>query len=354
MCESVKKIKNCKVNFRKQTLNNKNILITGGTGSFGKAMVDFIIENYKPKKILIYSRDEQKHFEMQKKYPEKKFNMRYLIGDIRDKERLLFATKEVDIVIHAAAMKHVSLGEYNPFEVVKTNILGSQNVIDACIANKVLKVIALSTDKASSPINLYGASKLTSDKLFTNANNYLGKSKTIFSVVRYGNVMGSKGSIIPIFINQFKNNQNLRVTDKKMTRFNITLGHSVKFVDTVYRKMFGGEVFVPKLKSYKILDLAAAISDDYPVVFTGIRPGEKIDEEMISEDESLNTLEFKDFYIIMPSSSYSEKNKLFFMKRYRKFKEIKKPFSYRSNNNKFLSVKEIRKLIERNSRTFVF
>jgi UDP-N-acetylglucosamine 4,6-dehydratase/5-epimerase len=335
-------------------LNNKNILITGGTGSFGKAMVDFIIKNYKPKKILIYSRDEQKHFEMQKKYPEKKFNMRYLIGDIRDKERLLFATKEVNIVIHAAAMKHVSLGEYNPFEVVKTNILGSQNVIDACIANKVHKVIALSTDKASSPINLYGASKLTSDKLFTNANNYLGKSKTIFSVVRYGNVMGSKGSIIPIFINQFKNNQRLRITDKKMTRFNITLGQSVEFVDSVYRKMFGGEVFVPKLKSYKILDLAAAISDDSPVVFTGVRPGEKIDEEMISEDESLNTLEFKDFYIIMPSSSYSEKNKFFFMKRYQKFKEIKKAFSYRSNNNKFLSVKEIKKLIERNSHTFVF
>ena len=335
-------------------MNNKNILITGGTGSFGKSMVDFIIKNYRPKKIHIYSRDEQKHFEMQKNYPENKFNVRYLIGDIRDKGRLLFATKDVDIVIHAAAMKHVSLGEYNPFEVVKTNILGSQNVIDACISNEVSKVIALSTDKASSPINLYGASKLTSDKLFINANNYLGKLNTIFSVVRYGNVMGSKGSIIPILLNQFKNNKKFNVTDKSMTRFNITLEESVKFVDLVIKKMLGGELFVPKLKSYKITDLIASISKDHKVKFIGIRPGEKIHEEMISESESINTLQFKDYYIVMPSSSYSEKNKIFFTKRYKNFKEIKKSFSYRSDKNEFLTVSELKKLIKDNFHTFVF
>jgi len=241
-------------------INNKTILITGGTGSFGKKFVDIIIKKYKPKKVIIYSRDEQKQFHLQKKWnanvPSK---IRFFIGDVRDLDRLKLAMQGVNIVIHAAALKHIPIAEYNPFEVVKTNVLGAQNVIDASFYNKVEKVIALSTDKASSPINLYGATKLTSDKLFVAANNYRGANKIKFSVVRYGNVMGSRGSLFPFFMKR-SDEGTFPITDKRMTRFNITLNEGVDFVLLALKKMLGGEIFVPKIPSYRVTDVAKAIS----------------------------------------------------------------------------------------------
>ena len=269
----------------KKFLDNKNILITGGTGSFGKEFIETVLKKFKPKKLVIYSRDEQKQFQLQLKWKESDVSpIRYFIGDVRDLDRLKFAMQEVDIVIHAAALKHVPMAEYNPFEAVKTNILGAQNVIDATLANDVKKVIALSTDKASSPINLYGATKLTSDKLFVAANNYKGSKKIKFSVVRYGNVMGSRGSVLPLFLKMKKNNI-FPITDKKMTRFNITLEESVNFVLFCLNKMWGGEIFVPKIPSYKIIDFAKAISTKAKLKFVGIRAGEKLHEEMISQHD---------------------------------------------------------------------
>ena len=291
-------------------LNKKNILITGGTGSFGKNFVNFILKKHNPKKVIIFSRDEQKHFKLQKVW-EKHENLRFLIGDVRDLSRLSFAMTDVDIVIHAAAMKHVPQGEYNPLEVIKTNILGAQNVIEAALSNKVKKVIALSTDKASSPVNLYGATKLTSDKLFIAANNYKGKKDIKFSVVRYGNVLGSEGSILPFFLKCKKNNL-FPITDKRMTRFNITLEESVNFVIFCLNKMLGGELFVPKIPSFKIIDLAMAISKNPKFKIIGIRPGEKLHEEMISKSESLNTISFKNHFVVAPNSAYLHWDKKIF------------------------------------------
>ncbi len=327
--------------------NNKTILITGGTGSFGKKFIEIISNKFKPKKIIIYSRDELKQFEMQKKWPFKNSTpFRYFIGDVRDLERLKVAMKDVDIVIHAAALKHVTVGEYNPFEVIKTNIIGAQNIIDASIYSGVKKVIALSTDKAAAPINLYGASKLASDKLFVAANNYTGKQNIIFSVVRYGNVMGSRGSVIPIFLEQKKRGI-LTITHKDMTRFNITLEGGAHFVINCAKVMIGGEIFVPKIPSYKVLDVAKAIAPNAKINFTGIRPGEKIHEEMITESDSVNTIEFNKYYSIVPNSQFIDlKKKNLFLKS---GKKCKIGFSYDSfNNKKFLSIKQIKDLIIKN------
>ena len=293
-------------------LSGKKILITGGTGSFGNSFIEFVISKFNPKKLVIYSRDEQKHFLAQKKWKGKKFScLRYLIGDIRDFKRLSFAMNDdIDIVIHAAAMKHVPIAEYNPFEVVKTNIIGAQNIIEASFENGVEKVIALSTDKASSPINLYGASKLTSDKLFIAANNYVGKRGTKFSVVRYGNVMGSKGSVIPLLLKEKKKGI-FSITDKKMTRFNITMNESIKFVLFCLNKMKGGEIFIPKIPSAKITDLAIAMAPNLVQKIIGIRPGEKIHETLCPSENSSQTLEFSDHYVICPSikfNNFDEKN----------------------------------------------
>ena len=264
---------------------------------------------------MVFSRDEQKQFLMEKKLQKYRNKLRYLVGDVRDLQRLEFATKNIDILIHTAAMKHVLIGEYNPFEVVKTNIMGAQNVIDACLKNNVKKVVALSTDKASSPVNIYGASKLTSDKLFIAANNYAGKNKNQFSVVRYGNVLGSKGSILPLFLKGAENNL-ITITDKRMTRFNITLKESVQLVVKVLNTMTGGEIFVPKIPSFKVIDLAKAISNTAKIKFIGIKPGEKLHEELISLHESKNTIEYKNYFVIASNSELFYWNKKNYMKRF--------------------------------------
>ena len=284
---------------------NKSILITGGTGSFGNYFIKEILSKSKPKKIIIFSRDEFKQYLMENSNSLIKKNeniVRFFVGDVRDKDRLNFALgHDVDYVIHAAALKQVPTCEYNPFEAVKTNILGAQNVIDACMSSNVKKVIALSTDKAASPVNLYGATKLTSDKLFVSANYYKGKKDIKFSVVRYGNVMGSRGSVIPLF-HSLKNKKYIPITDKHMTRFNITLSESAKFVTSCFNMMWGGELFVPKLSSYKITDLLKAISPNSKPNIIGIRPGEKLHEEMITQADSHNTIEFNDYFAILPNS----------------------------------------------------
>ena len=327
-------------------LNNKSILVTGGTGSFGKKFIDTVLSNYKPKKIIVYSRDELKQFEMQQIYPDTD-PMRYFIGDIRDYPRLKMAMTGVDVVIHAAALKQVPAAEFNPFEAVKTNIIGSQNVIDASLAMGVEKVIALSTDKAAAPINLYGATKLTSDKLFVAGNNYKGQNNIKFSVVRYGNVMSSRGSVIPFFLSQ-KPKGVLPITDERMTRFNITLKNGVGFVLKCLEKMWGGEIFVPKIPSYRILDLAKAIAPEAKNKIIGIRPGEKLHEEMITATDAINTLEFKDYFVILPSGE------LWDVENFRKNssdtlgKKCEYGFCYESGtNNEFLTVKQIRDLVFR-------
>ncbi len=331
-------------------LNNQTILITGGTGSFGKKFTEIILKKYKPRKIIIYSRDELKQSEMQKTInAQKKTQIRFFIGDIRDLPRLNQAMDDVDIVVHAAALKHVPIAEYNPFEAIKTNIIGSQNVIDASLMNKVKKVIALSTDKAAAPINLYGASKLASDKLFIAANNFKGNKNIKFSVVRYGNVMGSRGSVIPYFL-ECRKKKYLPITDLKMTRFSITLEEGVNFVIKSLKDMHGGELFIPKIPSFKIIDLARAISNNIKIKIIGLRPGEKLHEEMITESDSYNTIEFKDYYIIVSDSEFNHVNKKYFLKKVKSKGKLCKPgFSYNSKNNKkFLSVKEIKKLIKKN------
>jgi len=282
--------------------DGKNILITGGTGSFGKKYTEILLKNYKPNKIIIYSRDELKQYEMAQKFNDK--CMRYFIGDVRDKERLKKAMEGVDIVIHAAALKQVPAAEYNPMEAVKTNIHGAQNVIDAAIENEVEKVIALSTDKAAAPINLYGATKLASDKLFIAANNLVGKRKTRFSVVRYGNVIGSRGSVVPFFVKLIKEGKKiLPITHPDMTRFLITLEQGVKFVLKNFERMQGGEIFVPKIPSMKIVDLAKALCPDCELQIIGIRPGEKLHEVMITRDD--RCVEFKDHFVINPTITFS-------------------------------------------------
>ena len=332
--------------------NNKTVFLTGGTGSFGSAFAKYILHKYKVKKLIIYSRDELKQFNMQQDPFFKKFNnkLRYFIGDIRDLYRLDFAMKNVDFVIHAAALKQVDTGEYNPFEFIKTNVIGAQNIIETSLKNNVSKVIALSTDKASSPINLYGATKLCSDKLFTSANNYSGNSKIQFSVVRYGNVMGSRGSVINKFIELKKSKKPITITDIKMTRFSITLQESIKFVEKCFKSMVGGEIFVPKIKSYKILDLKNAIAPKNKVKFVGIRQGEKIHESLLSESEAENSLEYNDYFTILDRFilKYKNINKYNNDLKNKKCKRLKEGFSYKSNENKFLNIKEIKDLIHKN------
>jgi len=341
-------------------LNNKTILITGGTGSFGRKFIKTVLEKFEPKKIIVFSRDELKQFEMQNTEPfstaDKKGIMRFFLGDVRDPDRLKRAMEGVDIVIHAAALKQVPAAEYNPFEVVKTNIIGGQNVIDACLAARVNRVIALSTDKAAAPVNLYGASKLTSDKLFIAANNYKGTHDIKFSVVRYGNVMGSRGSVIPFFL-ETKKTGVLPITDERMTRFNITLQEGVDFVLLCLDKMWGGELFVPKIPSYRIIDLAKAIAPECRIEIVGVRPGEKIHEEMITQADALNTVEFEKYFVILPSVQVGNSThlKLWDTEEFR-MKSNSKPgkfceygFSYNSGTNPhFLSVEELKDLIMKN------
>jgi UDP-N-acetylglucosamine 4,6-dehydratase (inverting) len=283
-------------------LANKSVLITGGTGSLGKALTKHILQQYpEVKRLVIFSRDEQKQFQMAQEYPESLYpQVRFFIGDVRDKSRLVRAMKGIDYVIHAAAMKHVHIAEYNPDECVKTNIHGAQNVIDACLETDVERVVALSTDKACAPINLYGATKIASDKLFVAANNIKGNSPIRFSVVRYGNVMGSNGSVIPFFINK-KQEGILPITDANMTRFNISLSGGVDMVMHALFTAWGGEIFVPKISSYKIMDIAEAIGPECEHKVVGIRPGEKIHEEMITPSDSFNTYDLGKYYVILPA-----------------------------------------------------
>ena len=324
-------------------INYEKILITGGTGSFGKTFIKLLVKNKKKKlkRLVIYSRDEFKQHQLSKIYPIKKYPfIRFFIGDVKDKDRLNRAMENIDLVIHAAALKQVPAAEYNPFEFIKTNVIGAQNVIDASLDNKVSNVIALSTDKASSPINLYGATKLCSDKLFTSAQNYKGFKKIKFSVIRYGNVFGSRGSVIPLFLKQIQNNSALTITDLNMTRFNITLKDATNYVLKKINTNKGGEIFVPKLYSYKIDDLVKAINNNKKYKIVGIRPGEKRHEEMISKFENENTLESKNDYVILNSSQNLYKNSKI-------YKPVKKGFSYNSfENSKYLTVSQIKKLIQ--------
>lgn len=323
-------------------LNEKTILITGGTGSFGKKCTEIILKNYKPKKLIIFSRDELKQFEMAQIFSDKEYPcIRYFIGDVRDKERLYRAFHGVDYVIHAAALKQIPAAEYNPFEAVKTNILGAQNVINVAIDQKVKKVIALSTDKAANPINLYGATKLCSDKLFIAGNSYVGRDDTIFSVVRYGNVVGSRGSVIPFFVKQQETGF-LPITDPRMTRFWITLEQGVNFVLQCLEKMVGGELFVPKLPSMKIMDLAKAIAPECKTKIIGIRPGEKLHEVMIPRDDARMALEFSNYYIIQPDFR-------FFGRRFKNDNgnPVLEDFEYSSGTNTWwLTIEELREMIK--------
>ena len=321
--------------------NEKTVLITGGTGSFGKAYVTNLLSSHNPKKVIIFSRDEMKQFEMRGEYSNDP-RLRFFIGDIRDKERLLRAFSGVNYIVHAAALKQVDTGEYNPREFILTNVIGSQNVVDAAIDSGVTNVVALSTDKASSPINLYGATKLTADKLFTAANVYGTNSKTKFSVVRYGNVMGSRGSIIPLFQELASKGLPIPVTDLRMTRFWITLDQAVKFVDEAFSEMNGGELFVPRIPSMKITDLVAAIAPNSKIKEIGIRPGEKLHEEMISPDDSRRAVMQKTKFILSPTSSewaYVEP----------KGDKLPEGFSYRSDtNDQWLTRSEINNFIKKN------
>ena len=326
-------------------LSNKSILITGGTGSFGKAFVKTILDRYPDiKRLVVFSRDELKQFEMAQQFAGEKYKgLRYFIGDIRDESRLRRALEGIDIVIHAAALKQVPAAEYNPFECIKTNVLGAQNLIEACLDNNVQRVVALSTDKAAAPINLYGATKLCSDKLFVAANNIKGSRNISFSVVRYGNVMGSRGSVIPFFQDK-RSSGVLPITDPAMTRFNISLQEGVDMVLWSIENAWGGEILVPKIPSYRILDVAQAIAPEcaHPVV--GIRPGEKIHEEMITSSDSPNTVDIGGYYAILPSGgNYSIEE---YCKKMNG-KLVPPGFCYDSgSNDHFLTVDELRKLIE--------
>lgn len=325
--------------------NNKSILITGGTGTFGSEFCKVLAKNYKPKKIIIFSRDELKQFELAKIYNQKFF--RFFIGDVRDVERLNMAMKNVDFVVHAAAMKQVEISEYNPQECIKTNINGAQNIIEAAIKNKVKKVIALSSDKAVGPLNLYGATKLASEKLFVAANNIAGGS-TIFSSVRYGNVSGSRGSVIPYFKSLIDNNSTfIPLTDMKMTRFFILIEDGVKFVINSLKRMHGGEIFIPKLKSLKIIDLIKAIAPEKQIKIIGIRPGEKLNEILYSEDESRYCIEFYDHYLIPPIINLTYKKNFFFNSLKERGKKIKILKEYSSNDGIFLSMVEIRNILKK-------
>jgi len=322
--------------------DDKVILITGGTGSFGKQYTQTLLSRYKPRKLIIYSRDELKQFEMQQKFNDS--CMRYFIGDVRDKERLRLAMRDVDFVIHAAALKQVPAAEYNPTECIKTNIHGAENVIMAALENNVSKVIALSTDKAANPINLYGATKLASDKLFVAANNISGGRDTCFSVVRYGNVVGSRGSVVPFFRDLINSGaESLPITDTKMTRFWITLQQGVDFVLKNFSRMHGGEIFVPKIPSVKITDLAKAMAPELPHEIIGIRPGEKVHEIMCPSDDSHLTLGFDDHYVIRPSITFTSRTNNFEINALGEAgTPVEQGFEYNSGNNtKFLDIHEI-------------
>ncbi|MEE2604955.1 MAG: UDP-N-acetylglucosamine 4,6-dehydratase (inverting) [Bacteroidota bacterium] len=328
------------------SLNNKSILITGGTGSLGKALTRNILNNYpKVKKLVIFSRDEQKQFQMAREYPNSKFPMiRFLIGDVRDGARLLRAFKGIDYVIHAAAMKHVPIAEYNPDECIKTNIDGARNVIKASIDSGVSRVVALSTDKAAAPINLYGATKLVSDKLFISANNIKGDRDVRFSVVRYGNVMASNGSVIPFFKSLRDQNKKITITDPNMTRFNISIEDGVEMVFYALENAWGGELFVPKIPSYKITDVAKAIAPNSEIEIIGIRPGEKIHEEMITKSDSYLTYDIGKYYSMIPSKT--NWNLEDYVNRFKAFK-VDEGFSYNSGDNQeFETVETLRKKLK--------
>lgn len=327
-------------------LSNKAILITGGTGSFGKQFVKTVLTKYPNiKRLVIFSRDELKQYEMAQDYPNSKYpHLRFFIGDVRDYPRVYRALEGIDYVIHAAALKHVPIAEYNPFECIKTNIVGAENIINASLEHNVSKVIALSTDKAAAPINLYGATKLCSDKLFISANNIKGHRELQFSVVRYGNVMGSRGSVIPYFLKK-RESGILPITDSNMTRFNITLQKGVNFVLFVLGTMYGGEIFVPKLPSYNIVDLANAICPHCEHKIIGIRPGEKIHEEMITETDSFHTYEFSTFYSMVTQSNYFDSTQII-----DELKGTKVPAGFKYNsgtNSHWLKVEELKDLINK-------
>ena len=326
--------------------NNKNILITGGTGSFGKKYTKILLEKYKPNKIIIYSRDELKQYEMSQDYNDK--CMRYFIGDVRDADRLKKATRDVDFIIHAAALKHVPIAEYNPMECIKTNIYGAQNVIDAALENGVSKIIALSTDKAANPVNLYGATKLASDKLFVAANNLVGNQDTRFSVVRYGNVIGSRGSVVPYFQKLLKEGTtSLPITDEKMTRFMITLDDGVNFVLKNFERMQGGEIFVPKIPSMRMVDLADAMAPNLEREIIGIRPGEKLHEIMCPADDSHLTFEFEDHFVIAPTITFTKRRDYDHNILGEMGTKVAQGFEYNSGNNKeWLEKEELLKLIK--------
>ncbi len=325
-------------------LNGKSVLITGGTGSLGKELTKTILKKFpKIRRLVIFSRDEQKQFVMAQEFPNEKYPaIRYFIGDVRDKDRLQRAMKDVQYVIHAAAMKHVHIAEYNPTECIKTNVNGAENVIHACLESDVEVVVALSTDKACAPINLYGATKLTSDKLFVAANNIKGTKNIRFSVVRYGNVMGSNGSVIPYFIQKRKEGF-LPITDPEMTRFNISLAEGVDMVLHALDNAWGGEIFIPKIPSYKITDVAAAIAPNIEHKVVGVRPGEKVHEEMIAPSDSFNTYDLGKYFVILPSVANWDLAD--FIKK-SGAKKVKPGFHYTSSNNdSWVGVEELRKLI---------
>ena len=322
-------------------MDYKSILITGGTGSFGRALLDKLLsDEYNFSRVVIFSRDELKQFEMQALYPHDKYpQLRFFLGDVRDQERLNTALKGIDVVVHAAALKQVVAAEYNPYEFIKTNILGAQNLISACIANRVKKVVALSTDKAAAPINLYGATKLCSDKLFIASNNITGVSDYSASVVRYGNVLGSRGSVIPFFLGQRRTGR-LSVTHPEMTRFSLSLSTSVEFVLGIMKDSYGGEIFIPKIPSYRILDLVKAISPKAKIDIIGIRAGEKLHEEMITKSDALNTIDLTNKYAILPNNS----GRIYdFYAESRSVANVPPGFRYNSGENEdFLDVEQIR------------
>ena len=327
-------------------LNGKSLLITGGTGSLGKALTKHILNKYpETKKLVIFSRDEQKQFQMAQEFTIEKYpQIRFFIGDVRDRDRLCRAFQNINYVIHAAAMKHVHIAEYNPGECIKTNIGGAENVVDACLKTNVERVVALSTDKACAPINLYGATKLTSDKLFIAANNVKGEKAIRFSVVRYGNVMGSNGSVIPFFINKKKENNTLPITDPNMTRFNISLQGGVDMVMHALEHAWGGELFVPKIPSYKIMDVAEAIGPKCSKPIVGIRPGEKIHEEMITSSDSFYTYDLGMYYTILPTTHMWKLDD--YLKTF-KAQKVPSGFSYNSGDNQeWETVDSLRVLIK--------
>lgn len=323
-------------------MNDLSVLITGGTGSFGKRLVDTVLKRYKPKRLIIFSRDEMKQYEMAQVFSDREYPcLRYFLGDVRDRERLERALHGVDVVVHAAALKQVPAAEYNPFEFVSTNVIGAQNVINAAVDQRVKKVIALSTDKAANPINLYGATKLCSDKLFVAGNSYSGEVATRFSVVRYGNVFGSRGSVVPFFKDLAEKGETIPITDERMTRFWITLQQGVDFVLKCLDTMVGGEIFVPKIPSMKVMDLAKAIAPNCELKFTGIRPGEKLHEVMVPKDDARRTVEFEDFYIIQPQFVWWSRES------YVGGTPVPEGFKYSSDSNsRWLSVDDLRAMVD--------